>query len=189
MGTHSKEQTNPRTLIERAKQGDEKAFGALYDTYFVPIFRYIYARTKRKEDTEDLAQQVFLKIYKSLPTFSQQGDSPLTYFFTVARNTVVDYWRKKKNVVSSPDQAFLHNIQDSRKNPDQLAQDRDLQELLSGAIRTLTQDQQEVVILRFVNELSNKEISEVLQKSEEAVRQLQWRALQVLRKRLKTVAL
>ena len=85
-----------KELMRLAKDGDSEAFGLLYSKYFVPVFRYIYLRLKNKEEAEDLAQTVFLRVYKSLTRFRDQGKEPLAYFFTIARNAIIDYWRKKK---------------------------------------------------------------------------------------------
>jgi len=89
---------NPEKLMERAKNGDAEAFSRLYEIYFAPVFHYIYLRVKDKETAEDLMQDIFLKIFRSIRNYQKEGISPLAYFFTVARNRVIDYWRKKKEI-------------------------------------------------------------------------------------------
>lgn len=176
---------DPHLLMQKAKDGDASAFGQLYELYFVPVFRYIYARTKRKEDAEDLVQTVFLKVYKSIGNFQEQQKPPLAYFFSVARNAVIDYWRKKKDIPFKDPDTALSNIPDTRNNPQEVVQKKIISHILSQAITRLTEEQQEVIVLKFINELSNREIAALISKSEEAVRQLQCRALKALRTYLK----
>lgn len=170
-----------KSVLNKAVSGDKKAFGFLYDLYFTPVFRYIYLRTKNKEEAEDLAQSVFLKAYKSIQNFEDTGKSPLAYFFTIARNTVIDFWRKKKDLLFGDDETVMANIPDIAPSPHELSERKDTILGLREALRTLTDEQQEVIILKFINELSNKEIADILDKTEESIRQLQFRALKALR--------
>ena len=94
-----KPEKDPKQLMQLAKNGDTEAFGQLYELYFKPVYRYIYLRTKSKEEAEDLSQVVFIKIFKSIGGFQEQNKQPLAYFFTIARNTVIDHWRKKKDIL------------------------------------------------------------------------------------------
>ncbi len=173
----------PQKLMQLAKNGDVEAFGHLYELYFAPVFRYIYFRVKNKSETEDLVQDVFLKVYKSISVFQEKDKSPLAYFFTVARNTIIDYWRKKRNVSSL--EKIANKISVDEKTPQELIERNEATATIYQAIEKLTEEQQEVVILKFIGELSNQEIANLLGKTEEAVRQLQCRALKALRKHLK----
>jgi len=175
---------NPKILIQKAKNGDNEAFGRFYELYFVPIFRYIYFRVKSKVEAEDLTQEVFLKAYRAIENFEDKNKSPLAYFFTIARNTVIDYWRKKKELVVNKDETF-EKISDKNSDPLKLTEQKEIRDFVKQAIEDLTQDQQEVIILKFINERTNQEIANLLNKSEEAVRQLQCRALKVLRQKFK----
>lgn len=163
----------PWELIERAKAGDQIAFGELYQAYLVPVYRYIYARVWHREVAEDLAQTVFLKVYRALARFEVREQNPLAYFFTVARNTVHDYWRKKKDILLE-DKHLLN----AHTEAEALPQDY---RLLERAIKELSAEQQEVVGLKFFNDLSTRDIAKLLGKTEAAVRQIQSRALKHLR--------
>ncbi len=167
--------------VERAKQGDHEAFSLLYSEYYVPVYRYIYARVKRKEQTEDLVQDVFVKIYKSVGSLNPQAASPLAYFYTIARNTLIDHWRKK-TIQSESDDEFLASIPDPSPTALEAARLREDADLLRACLSKLTAEQQEAVTLRYVSELSNKEIAAIMDKNETAVRQLQVRALRTLGK-------
>ena len=175
---------NPKILIQKAKNGDNEAFGRLYELYFVPIFRYIYFRVKSKAEAEDLTQEVFLKAYSAIKNFEDKNKSPVSYFFTIARNTVIDYWRKKKELVVNKDETF-EKISDKNSDPLKLTEQKEMGDFVKQAIEDLTQDQQEVIILKFINGRTNREIANLLNKSEEVVRQLQCRALKVLRQKFK----
>lgn len=182
---HKAPQTNPKALMRLAKEGDTDAFAKIYEVYFVPVFRYIYLRVKEKQDAEDLTQTVFLKVYQAVLRFEEQDRSPLAYFFTVARNTVIDHWRKKKAVLlENPEKEVVETPQ-AAEDPEDIVQKNEIANTLQQAIRELTEEQQSVIILKFINDLSNKEISNITQKSEEAVRQLQCRAIKALRQYFK----
>lgn len=173
-----------KRLMQLAKEGDTEAFGRIYEIYFLPVFRYIYFRVQDRVEAEDLTQNVFLKIFNSIENFRVQDKSPLAYFFTVARNTVIDYWRKKKNIAESDNTKRIVNMPDSQKDPKKLLEEREKEETVLEAIKHLTEDQQEVIVLKFIQGFSNKEISKILGKTEDAIRQIQCRSLRVLREHL-----
>lgn len=171
---------DPKELIHQAKNGDADAYGKLYEQYYVPVFRYVYFQVRNREEAEDLAQTVFFKVYRSLADFQEKA-SPLGYFFTVARNAVIDHWRKKKEITLEDTQEVFINIPSNERNPREAAEDKESSEKIHRAMEHLTPIQKEVITLKFLNELSNREIAGLLGKTEEAIRQLQFRALKVLR--------
>jgi len=178
-----KQNGDPQTLMLLAKEGDREAYGALYEQFFTPVFRYIYRRTQDRETAEDLAQTVFLKIFQSVKNFTDQGISPLAYFFATARNAVIDFGKKKKEVTLDDSESGQIEIEaDKSENPDVKMKQKDMQKDLEIALRTLPADQREALSLRFLSGLKNAEISVVMKKSEESIRQSQCRALQTLRK-------
>ncbi len=178
-------ENNPKQLMQLAKNGDTEAFGQLYELYFTPVYRYIYLRTKSKEEAEDLAQVVFVKIFKSIGSFQEQNKPPLAYFFTIARNTVIDHWRKKKEIlVDTPIETDVA-IEEQTDSPIDLIDKKANAQVIHKAIETLTEDQQEVIILKFINDLTTVEIAKILEKKEDAIRQLQCRALKILKQYFK----
>lgn len=181
----SNSKKDPKRLMQEAKNGDADAFGCLYEIYFKPVFRYIYFRVKDRETANDLTQTVFLKVFKTIEAYQNKNKSPLAYFFTVARNTIIDYWKKKKEVSPAEPEKFFTEIPDTADSPQTLAEKADTIEMVQQAIRSLTSDQQEVIVLKFINDLPNEEIAKILGKNEEAIRQLQCRALKALRAYLK----
>jgi RNA polymerase sigma-70 factor (ECF subfamily) len=174
-------QNDPKELMRLAKAGQAQAYGALYELYFTPIFRYIYLRVKDKEEANDLTQTVFLKVFTALPNFTEQSKSSLAYFFTVSRNTVIDYWRSKKEIKADDLDSIAERTADDGAGPQKSYEDKENQAFIHRALQELTDVQQEVITLKFISELSNKEIAELLGNTEEAVRQLQCRALKSLK--------
>lgn len=176
---------DPKLLMQLAKDGNTEAFGILYNLYFTPVFRYIYYRISDKEEVNDLTQTVFLKVFSALPNFQKQAISPLAYFFTVSRNTVIDYWRTHKtNRIDNPEYVF-EKMPDPTHEPVKDFEQHETGIIIRKALETLPDTQQEVIILKFINNLSNKEIAQCMGKTEASIRQLQCRALASLRKILK----
>ena len=170
-----------RDILTRAQAGDSDAFGLLYSEYYVPIYRYIYLRTKNPEQTEDLTQDVFLKIYKTIGSIDPTVSSPIGYFYTIARNTLIDYWRKKSTATVSDDE-LISQVADASPGALDAASLKEQSSLLYECLEELTEEQREVITLRFIQELSTAEIAAQLGKKETAIRQMQVRGLRTLSK-------
>jgi RNA polymerase sigma-70 factor (ECF subfamily) len=173
------------TLVARAIRGDADAFGILYALYFDRV--YLYARLKmgNPTDAEDLTATVFLKAWKSIDRFSPKaGSSFAGWLFRLAHNTLVDGFRRAKEVISldSDGAAHVHN-RASASPEDQLVWRMTLDEL-HQALGALTQEQRDVVLLRFVEGLSAREVGTIMGKQEGAVRGMQFRAIEALRRAL-----
>ncbi len=171
-----KKEKNPLFLMRLAKNGDQDAFSQIYELYFVPVFRYIFLRVQNKSDAENLAQDVFLKAYKNIDNFQEKNKEPLTLFFTIARNTVIDFWKKKKEILIEDERGLIE-----AKDPLEIIKKSDDWRRIILALKKLSEDQQEAISLKFISNLSNKEISQLLEKSEESIRQLQSRGLRIIR--------
>ncbi|MDD5068687.1 MAG: sigma-70 family RNA polymerase sigma factor [Candidatus Pacebacteria bacterium] len=172
---------NTRTLLEEAKKGDKHAFEEVYRLFFTPVYRYVYLRVKDKKLVEMLTQDVFIKVYSSLGQFQSKGASPLSYFFTVARNTIIDHWRKDRNKISFGKEDLMLVVPDTADNPEQSYEKQETKALLYKAVNMLKQDEREAISMRFLNEIPNKEIAKHMERTEESVRQLQSRGLKSLR--------
>lgn len=173
--------TNPWDLVKQAQNGSTEAFGLLYTEYLTPVYRYIYLRIRNKEDAEDLTQVTFMKVFENIHTVSETRDTPLNFFFTVARNALIDHTKKKKTLLIEDDS--WQDIPDDKN----IAKDVELGEFQEKALQcigNLGETDQEILTLRLIQELSNKEISEMLGKSEVAIRKSYSRALLALRKEL-----
>lgn len=172
---------NERQLVKQAKSGNPDAFAELYDAYVDRIYRYIYFRVSDDVTAEDLTSQVFLNAWESLDRY-QVGNSPyLALLFTIARNLVIDHYRVKKETV---DFDAMIQAKAGGPDPDEEVQSRFEMQAIRTALQFLTEEQQQVLVLRFVTGLSTEEIAKLMDKREGAIRALQMRALQALAKYL-----
>jgi RNA polymerase sigma-70 factor (ECF subfamily) len=181
--------TEPKRLLREAKNGNAEAFGKLYSLYFTPVYRYVLLRVRDRTLTEDITQTVFMKVYRSLDTFHVGSISPLAYFFTVARNTIIDHWKKKRETVfgdlGDEESDTPLDIPDNREHDETRVDRAVTMERVRSALRSVSEDQREVLTLKFIAQLSNHEIARAMGKTEDAIRQLQSRGLKALRDALK----
>jgi len=160
----------------------EQQFLECYDQHVGKIYRYIYFRVNAEELAQDLTSEVFLKSWQSL---SLKGVSnPRAFFYQVARNLVTDFYRKKDKTPISLEEITDKPISDKTASPLDLAAVSLDMNLVKQALRQLSPDYQEIIIWRYLDELETKEIAEILNKSEGAVRTLLSRALGELRGRM-----
>jgi RNA polymerase sigma-70 factor (ECF subfamily) len=169
-------------LISEARDGDPGAFGALYDRYQPRIYRFIYLKVGRREEAEDLTHQVFLGAWEHMPSYRERGFPFSSWLYRIARNTVVDYYRSRRR--TEPLEDLDPDAVVSGESIEQSAAQALLLRDVRRAVATLKPEHQDIIILRFVDELSVKEAAEALEKSEGAVKLLQHRAMRELRKRL-----
>ena len=170
-------------LMLRAKDGDSLAFEQIYNEYITPIHRYVYYRVQHREDVDDLVQVIFLKVFESLPRW-QPKQKPLAFFYTVARNTVIDYWRKKGRELPQDDITDLNITTDEHLILSSNIDNQKQLKRIMQVIKSLSQDYQDVLIMRFVNDLSTKEIAKLLKKSEASIRKIQSRGLKKIKELL-----
>jgi RNA polymerase sigma-70 factor (ECF subfamily) len=173
-------QENLKSLILQAKEGNSSAFEEIYRNYYTPLFRYILTRIKDKAEAEDMTQVVFMKIWKSIASWNIEHTSPLSFFFTVARNTLIDHFRKNSNKEIVSDE-IVYNLSLSKDSGEDISKEREMKEEMRSSILKLSGDQQEIIILYYMNDLTYKEISEMIGKQEDAIRQLHSRAIKKLR--------
>lgn len=164
-------------LTARACQGDQEAYGDLYERYLDAIYRYLFYRVGNRHDAEDLTEQVFLKAWEAIDG-SRQEIHFRPWIYRIAHNTVVDFYRTRKEEVPLTEEPVLPS-----NNPGieerLLAQERAAQ--LAQAISRLSPPHQHVLILRFIAGLSTHEVAHILDRSVGAVRVLQHRALKAAR--------
>lgn len=162
--------------VVQAQAGDSAAFGKIYDEYVKPIYRYIYYRVS-ESIAEDLTEDTFLKAWKNLKKY-KKGKHPFSsWLFRIAHNLVVDHYRKNKVSVEMIDET----IEDTQKTPSQKTNLKLNQVRLHKIIKKLPDNYQQVIILKYINELDNPEVAAAMGKSEGAIRTLQHRALEKLR--------
>ncbi len=168
-------------LVRQAKSGDSNAFARLYDAYVERVYRYVYFRVTDDMLAEDLTSQVFLKAWEHLDRYQQGGSPFLAWLYTIARNQVIDYYRTHKETVPLEDAA---HIATETRALDEEAQGAFNMDALRNALQFLTEEQQQVLILKFIAGLPTKTIAETMDLTEGAVRAVQMRALQMMAKHL-----
>ncbi|MEK7535460.1 MAG: sigma-70 family RNA polymerase sigma factor, partial [Patescibacteria group bacterium] len=157
-----------RELVGKARQGDKVAFGELYLEYFAPIYRFIYFKIGHKETAEDITQAVFTKALSAISTFADTGVPVASWLYTIARNACIDHYKKKRDVTLSDDDNFWQDLESDMPGPEQDRKVRERSEILQKVMRELSEEQRELVLLRFIEEQSYEEIAKILQKSEES---------------------
>jgi RNA polymerase sigma-70 factor, ECF subfamily len=166
-------------LVHQAKSGDCEAFAQLYDAYLERVYRYVYFRVSDEQTAEDLASQVFLKAWEGLERYQMKGSPFVAWLYTIAHNLVIDHYRTRKDSVALEDIIPLASEDDSLD--EQVGVTYDLQ-TMRDALQFLNEEQQQVLTLRFIAELSTEHIAKIMGKREGAIRALQMRALQMMAK-------
>lgn len=171
------------SLVAKIQNGDQGAFAKVYDMLIDPIYRYVFYRVS-DEEAEDIVENVFLKVWENIKKYRfKEGKSFSAWVFRIAHNLIVDHYRTAKE--KGFDELDL-NIADEKRehNPVKTVENVINQKFLKIALAKLKHPYQDVIIYKFINELSNSEIAEVLGKSEGSLRVLQFRALALLKKEL-----
>ena len=173
---------NERQLVLQAQDGNSEAFGQLYDAYMERIYRFVYFRVEDQQTAEDITSQVFLKAWSNLDRFQFSRTPYLAWLYTIAHNAVIDHYRTRKVTTA------LDDVQLSQPDHSELVENEiDLSvemRSVKTALQSLTDDQQKVLTLKFIEGMSNNEIARHLGKREGAIRALQMRGLQALAKQL-----
>lgn len=172
-------------LVQRAKQGDQTAFTALYEAYFDKIYRYIAMKIGNETEAEDMTQQVFLNALQSISSYKWQGFPFSSWLYRIAHNQVVDHLRKRSKQPATLNEE-LPIASDGRggADPQQVTERNFSMEQLTLAAEGLTAAQREVISLRFTSDLSTAEVAKIMGKSLGAVKALQHSAIVALRKAL-----
>jgi RNA polymerase sigma-70 factor (ECF subfamily) len=168
-------------LVADAKRGDREAFGRIFDAYAGPVHRFIASRVHRPSDAEDLTQLVFVKALEALPRYEARGIPFGGWLFRLARNAIIDQIRTQKDHL--PLLAAVTRETDEAGPEQRAALSEDL-DRVAEALQELTDDQREVIELRFFAGLSVLEAAMVMGRQEGTIRGLQFRAIAALRRSL-----
>lgn len=184
-----------RRLIEAA-QSDPARFADVYENYFELVYAYVARRVRNRDEAEDLTAEVFRKALASLPRFKWRGAPFAAWLFRIASNMIADRTKRvgRETAGASSEHSLTVGLV-PRTQPTELVsgspqsqqtelEDSERRALLFRLVDELAEDQRRVVTMRFAEEKSVREIAEALGRSEGAVKQLQFRALENLRKRM-----
>ena len=169
-----RQQHSEARLIDRAKRGDEQAIGELYRRHVDLIYRYVYARVQDASIAEDLTAEVFVKALEGLPGYEFTGSPIQAWLYRIAHARTVDYWRRQER---RQEVELEDTVAADEPSPPELLDLEAEWVTAMNLVAQLTDDQQDVLILRFVGDLSLSEVAQTLGKTTGAVKALQHRAL------------
>lgn len=174
--------SDENALVERAKT-DPAAFGILYERYVNKIYNYVYYRIGNQHDAEDLTARTFYRALDHIERYVDQGAPFSAWLYRIAHNLVANWHRdqSRRKIISLED--IKLSVQ-RRHGPDQMAEQNEEKDDLLAAIRRLPPDRQQLLILKFVEGMSNAEIGKVMDRSEGAIKSLYHRTLLSLREML-----
>jgi RNA polymerase sigma-70 factor (ECF subfamily) len=165
-------------LVERAK-ADLEAFGALYERYVDAIYRYVYHRTGSPPDAEDLTERVFMQALTHLPGYTYRGMPFSVWLYRIAHNCIANWYRDRARHGTVPMEAAL--LGDGSGGGIEQAEEATL---VRRAVAKLSADRQQLLLLKFVEELPHAEIGQIMGRTEGAVKALLHRTLRTLKEEL-----
>jgi RNA polymerase sigma-70 factor, ECF subfamily len=172
-----KKEADERLLVEAAQQ-DPARFADLYELHFERVYAYAVRRMSNRTEAEDLTSEVFHQALANLKRFEWRGIPFAAWLFRIAANLISDRWQRSGREVSDESQ-----IESAQASPAEI-EDVERRATLFRLVGTLPDEQRRVVVARFVEEKSIKEVAREIHKTEGAVKQLQFRALTNLRARM-----
>ena len=155
-------------------------FSQIYDQHVKKIYRFIYLKVSLVETAEDLSSEVFLRLYRHIQKNNPVIDNPQAFLYQIARNVIADHYRSKKVTVVSIEKTTIEieDIQEKTKEQGEVSLEMDR---IKEAIAKLQSDYQDLIIWRYVDELTVPEIAQITGKTEENVRVGVHRAMQALK--------
>lgn len=175
-------------LIQKYLDGDENSLKMLIDKYTSSVYNFT-SRFVKDTQRDDIVQEVFIKVWKKLENFDKEKSQFKTWLFVIARNTITDYLRKRKIILFSSldkeEENFGESIEDEIILPDEALQKLQDKEMLDKVLNELKDEYKTVLVLHYQEDMSFKEIGEVLGKPLNTVKSYHQRALVILHQRLK----
>lgn len=165
-------------LVDRART-DPEAFGMLYERYVKRIYNYVYFRTGSHEDAEDLTSHVFQRAVQRLSTYTDRGLPFVAWLYRIAHNVVANWYRDQGRRRTVPLDSAPSRVR--VEGPEHLVETNAERDQVLTALRKLTAERQQLLILKFIDQMSNAEIGQVLNRSESAIKSLYHRTLEELR--------
>lgn len=177
-----------RFLLEATIAGDEEAFGRLYDKYVAAIYRFVSFRVAGKEIAEDLSAEVFLKTWQYVKQGDRQIENVKALLYRIAANSVIDHYRQSGNEYLALSEDVWNQIIDQSSLFEEAQKKDDLRQV-NQAIKSLSPADRELILMRYSNDLSVKEIADILGKNQGAVRTALHRAIKTLKAIIKKTRL
>lgn len=172
------------SLIRLAQKGDEGACAILYDRHYDAVYRYCFYRVGDAEVAQDLTAEVFVRMVEKLERFRVRGRPLLAWLYTIARNLIYDLHRENGKGHHVPLDEEAQRVPDAGMDLTRHVDGRIAAERLAAAMEHLTEEQRQVIMLKFMEDLDNAQVARLLGKTEGAIKSLQHRALGALRRAL-----
>lgn len=175
-----------KLLLYKVKNKDPEAYGKIYDQYSEKIYRFIFFKVSNIQEAEDITSEVFLKAWQYLVDRDKNEtiENLNAFLYTVARNSIIDFYRKKSKEAAN-EAEFNHDVVGQVADESQDIEEKIIigseMQTIQDAIKDLKEEYRELITLRYLNELSIKEIASILDKSRGAVRVSLFRATKTLK--------
>jgi RNA polymerase sigma-70 factor (ECF subfamily) len=172
------------TKIYLAKNGDKNAFADIYEAYYQPVFRFALFRLAGDKDrAEDIVSETFLKWFKSLHKYNPEMAKPLNYLFLIASRIIINQGTKKKaDLLSEDDEEFIKD--NSESVLDILNTEYEMKNIQKVIDENLNDIEKQIIYLKYTEDKTNTEISEITGKNQNNLRQIEFRALNKIRKNI-----
>lgn len=170
-------------VLARAMQGDKQSFGALYDKYAARIYNYIYYRTGSSQDAEDLTSRVFFRAMRHITNYRDRGVPFSAWLYRIAHNLVAN-WHRDSSRRQEVELEDGYRASKGEEYPEIALMESEDQRALLVHIRKLPEERQQLLILKFVEHMSNAEIGQIMDRTEGAIKSLYHRTLLSLREEI-----
>ncbi len=176
-----------KQLVAQYGKGDEDALATLIRRHIKPVYNFIYRFTGNAHDAEDIVQEAFVKVWRNINKY-RPDESFKTWLFAIAHNTAIDLLRKKKHLVfsdfenSEGENFLLETLADPEAPPDEVIATLEEKKMVEGLLSQLPLLYREVLVLRYQDDFTFKEIGAILHKPLDTVKSQHRRALIVLKK-------
>ncbi|MYE26435.1 MAG: sigma-70 family RNA polymerase sigma factor [Chloroflexi bacterium] len=172
-------------LVALAKE-DKAAFGELYERYLQKIYSYVYYRTGNVHDAEDLTAKVFIRALSHISNYVEKGVPFQAWLYRIAHNLVANWHRDQgRRKIIALDDYVVHSLKSEA--PDRLSEEREERNQLLEAFHRLPEERQQLILLKFVERMSNAEIGAIMGRTEGAIKSLYHRTLLALREEMESI--
>lgn len=169
--------------LAQATKGDKHAFGVLYDKYAGRIYNYIYYRTGSNQDAEDLTSRVFFRAMRHITNYTDRGVPFSAWLYRIAHNLVAN-WHRDSSRRQEVELEDGYRASKGDEYPEIALEESEEQNALLGLIRRLPEERQQLLILKFVEHMSNADIGQIMDRTEGAIKSLYHRTLLSLREEI-----
>jgi RNA polymerase sigma-70 factor, ECF subfamily len=170
-------------LVQQAIKRDRAAFSVLYERCVDRVYRHVYYRVSDHAEAEDITQEAFVRAWKAIDKYKKTGAPFVSWIITIAGNLVIDHYRKQQRVLITDEieTVYEKDLDNRIPGPEKQAEMNFDNAMIKKAVLRLNGDKQKVILMHFIDGLSYEEIARALNKSEGAIRVIQYRALSELR--------